>query len=163
MTDWPWCSPRSAPRAKAEPQQRAPADLVGLRRPAAQQPGQLLVVLTVRLPATLPGEQPVVVFTASLLSYLGADARAAFAGQLDEAARQRPVAWVFAEAPGLLAAAGVSAPALAQRNGRYLAGVSLRGHGQAETRLLALADPYVRWLALAREPGDDFQWLPDEA
>jgi hypothetical protein len=72
---------------------------------------------------------------------------------------------VFAEAPGLLAAAGVSAPALAGplawRNGRYLAGVSLRGRGPAETRLLALADPYVRWLAPAREAGDDFQWLPD--
>jgi hypothetical protein len=47
---------------------------------------------TARLLAALPGEEPVVVFTASLLSYLGSDARAAFAGQLDEAARQRPVA-----------------------------------------------------------------------
>jgi len=26
--------------------------------------------------------------------------------------------------------------------------------------VLALADPYLRWLALARSPDDDFRWLP---
>jgi hypothetical protein len=52
------------------------------------------------------------VFTASLLSYLKAEARAAFAAQLRLAATQRPVAWVFAEAPGLLTAVGLNAPAL---------------------------------------------------
>jgi hypothetical protein len=51
----------------------------------------------------LPGDEPVVVFTASLLSYLDAGARTAFADQLARAARKRPVAWVFAEGPGLVA------------------------------------------------------------
>ncbi|MCO6011148.1 DUF2332 domain-containing protein [Actinoallomurus purpureus] len=85
---------------------------------------------TARLLDGLPGHEPVVVFTASLLSYLSAGARTAFLGQLDEIARRRPVAWVFAEAPGLVATTGLSVPALkgplAGRNGLYLVGASLR-------------------------------------
>lgn len=119
---------------------------------------------TARLLGELPGSEPVVVFTASLLSYLGADARTAFLGQLDEAARRRPVAWVFAEAPGLLATTGLGVPALqgplAGRNGLYLVGAGLRHAGDHDDSLIALADPYVRWLAPARSPADDFQWLP---
>jgi hypothetical protein len=45
---------------------------------------------TARLPGDLPGREPVVVFTASLLSYLTASARTAFAAQLRQAAGQRP-------------------------------------------------------------------------
>ena len=121
---------------------------------------------TARLIAELPGEEPVAVFTASLLSYLGLAARAEFVAQLDESARRRPVAWVFAEAPGLLATSGIDAPALrgplARRNIDYLIGVSRRGSGR-EDRLLALADPYVRWLAPARSDTDDFQWALNES
>jgi hypothetical protein len=79
---------------------------------------------TAGLLAGLPGDEPVVVFTATLLSYLGADERSAFVGQLDEVARRRPVAWIFGEAPasppgpdwkcppwpGRLASATVSSP-----------------------------------------------------
>jgi hypothetical protein len=119
---------------------------------------------TSRLLAALPGREPVVVFTASLLSYLGAGARTAFPGQLDEAARRRPVAWAFAEAPGLAAATGLQVPGLqgppAQRNTLYLVGASLRDTGAHEDSLLALADPYLRWIAPARHAADDFQWLP---
>jgi hypothetical protein len=100
------------------------------------------------------------VFTASLLSYLTAAGRTAFVAQLQEAAGWRPVAWVFAEGPGLMAAAGLSAAALdgplAQRNSRYLTGASLRGPGHHDDQLLALADPYLRWLAPARHGADDF-------
>lgn len=118
---------------------------------------------TARLLDTLPGREPVVVFTASLLSYLDADARTAFVGQLDEAAQRRPVAWVFAESPGLVATSGLDLPALegplAQRNGLYAVGASLRDTDRHDDSILAMADPYLRWLAPARQTGDDFQWL----
>jgi len=105
-----------------------------------------------------------VVFTASLLSYLTPGGRAAFAGQLRLAAGRRPVAWVFAEAPGLAATMNLTAPALAgplaQRNTLYLVGASLRGPGNGhDDSLLALADPYLRWLAPARTSTDDFAWI----
>lgn len=119
---------------------------------------------TARLLAALPGRGPVVVFTATLLSYLDASGRSAFTAQLREAAQLRPVAWAFAEAPGFMAAAGLQAPALegplAQRNALSLAGVSLLSPGYRDDSLLALADPYLRWVALARHAADDFQWLP---
>ncbi|HEX6448792.1 MAG TPA: DUF2332 domain-containing protein [Trebonia sp.] len=67
---------------------------------------------TATLLNSLPGSEPVVVFTASLFSYLTADARAAFAAQLRLAAARRPVAWVFAEAPGLLTTVGLNTQAL---------------------------------------------------
>jgi hypothetical protein len=119
---------------------------------------------TAEVLAGLPGDEPVVVFSASLLSYLPAAARLEFAFRLREAAGTRPVAWVFAENPGLVASAGVRAPALAgplaRSNSRYVVGASLRrpGGGQ-EDELLALADPYLRWLAPARGGSDDFGWL----
>lgn len=120
---------------------------------------------TARLIGGLPGEEPVVVFTASLLSYLGADARTEFIGQLDEVARDRPVAWVFAESPGLVATTGLCPAALqgplAGRNGLYLVGASLRYPNRHDDSVLALADPYLRWLAPARMPADDFRWLSD--
>lgn len=122
---------------------------------------------TARLLAGLPGSEPVVVFTASLLSYLNARSRAAFLGQLDEIARRRPVAWAFAEAPGLVAATSVAVPSLrgplARRNTAYLVGASLRHQGRQDDGLVALADPYLRWLAPARHSADDFEWLPAEA
>ncbi|MFB9830672.1 DUF2332 domain-containing protein [Actinoallomurus acaciae] len=118
---------------------------------------------TARLLGELPGSEPIVVFTASLLSYLTADARAAFAAQLQQAAAHRPVAWVFAEGPGLVATAedliALEGP-LARRNSLYLVGASLRDSERREAALLALADPYLRWLAPARNETDDFQWLP---
>jgi hypothetical protein len=119
---------------------------------------------TARLLSGLPGSEPVVVFTASLLSYLTSGGRAAFADQLRLAARLRPVAWVFAEAPGLAATMNLAPPALAgplaQRNTFYVVGASLRGPGDArDDRLLAAADPYLRWLAPARSGSDDFAWV----
>jgi hypothetical protein len=118
---------------------------------------------TARLLSGLAGREPVVVFTASLLSYLTPGGRAAFADQLALAAERRPVAWVFAEAPGLAATMNLAAPALAgplaQRNSCYLVGASLRDPGGGhDDRLLALADPYLRWLAPARDGTDDFAW-----
>jgi hypothetical protein len=119
---------------------------------------------TARLLAELPGDEPVAVFTASLLSYLTTQARTAFAGQLELLAARRPVAWIFAEGPGLLATTdltiGALAGPLARRNSRYAVGVSLRSPaGHRHDQLLALADPYLRWLAPARGPADDFQWV----
>jgi len=85
---------------------------------------------TARLLAELPGCEPVVVFTASLLSYFTSEARTAFAGQLELLAARRPVAWVFADGPGLLATTDLNVSALAgplaQRNSMYAIGVSLR-------------------------------------
>ena len=117
-----------------------------------------------RLLSGLPGSEPVVIFTASLLSYLSPGGRADFAGQLRLAAGRRPVAWVFAEAPGLVATMNFTAPALAgplaQRNTVYLVGSSMYGPGGSrDDRLLALADPYLRWLAPARSGTDDFAWV----
>jgi hypothetical protein len=123
---------------------------------------------TARLLAELPGNEPVVVFTASLLSYLSARARTGFVAQLQEAARRRPVAWVFAEAPGLLATTALDVPALrgplARRNSLYAVGASLHGADpdRPGTRLLGLADPYLRWLAPARDASDDFGWVPTD-
>jgi hypothetical protein len=113
----------------------------------------------------LPGNEPVVVFSASLLSYLSASGREAFAGQVRQAARHRPVAWIFAEAPGLVAAtdpdlARLAAP-VATRNAQYLVGASLHAPGERDVASLALADPYLRWIAPARRAADDFQWLPE--
>ncbi|MEW1862888.1 DUF2332 domain-containing protein [Streptomyces sp. NPDC088194] len=119
---------------------------------------------TARILGELPGREPVVVFTASLLSYLTAQARTAFVAQLRQAAQRRPVAWVFAEAPGLLATTGLDIPALrgplARRNTLYLVGASLRGAAPDHDRSLGLADPYLRWLSPARTPADDFSWVP---
>jgi hypothetical protein len=88
---------------------------------------------TARLLDGLPGREPVVVFTVSLLSYLSAGARTAFAGQIEQAAARRPVAWVFAETPGLIASADPGPRALAgpvsSRNTLYLIGASLRSPG----------------------------------
>ncbi len=120
---------------------------------------------TARILAELPGSEPVVVFTASLLSYLDAQARADFVAQLHQAAGRRPVAWIFAEAPGLLATTSLDIAALrgplAQRNSRYLVGAGLRGAGEDHDQLLGLADPYLRWFAPARDDADDFGWLQD--
>lgn len=73
------------------------------------------------------------------------------------------MAWAFAEGPGLLATAGLHIPALngplSRRNSLYAVGVSLRGPGLRDDRLLALADPYLRRLAPARTTTDDFAWL----
>jgi hypothetical protein len=72
------------------------------------------------------------------------------------------VAWIFGEAPGLLAPtaglriAALSGP-LAQRNGLFAVGTSVRGGD--EDRILAVADPYPRWIAPARSAADDFQWV----
>jgi hypothetical protein len=122
---------------------------------------------TARLIAGLPGDEPVAFFTASLLSYLGPGARQAFADQLGEAARHRPVAWIFAESPGLLKAAGLRVTALdgplSRRNTRYVIGASVRQDGNRGDVMLALADPYLRWVAPARHPDDDFQWVTDES
>jgi hypothetical protein len=115
------------------------------------------------LPRRRPGREPVVVFTASLLSYLGPDARKAFSAQLTQAAADRPVAWVFAEGPALLASTDSALSALAgpvaHPTSLYLIGVTLHGPDGRDDALLALADPYLRWLALARHQADDFQWL----
>jgi hypothetical protein len=138
------------------------ADLATLRAAAdlyAALPGPAVVrgdatTDTARLLGDLPGDEPIVVFTASLLSYLEPAARAAFADQLRQAASRRRLAWVFAEAPGLVATAGITARALAGplagRNSEYLIGTSLRDpDGGQQDSLLALADPYLRWLAPA--------------
>ncbi|WP_034262312.1 hypothetical protein [Actinospica robiniae] len=59
------------------------------------------------------------------------------------------MAWVFCEAPGLLATTDLQIAALngpvGQRKNLCALGVSLRGTGNDDT-LLALADPYLRWL-----------------
>lgn len=120
---------------------------------------------TARILTDLPGHEPIVVFTASLLSYLSTDARTAFVGQLQQVACHRPVAWVFAEGPGLLATTALNINALtgplSQRNTLYLIGASLRGPDRHEDQLLAIADPYLRWIAPARSATDDFRWTLD--
>lgn len=62
-----------------------------------------------------------------------------------------------------MATAGLRVPALegplVRRNGLFLVGVSLLGPRHRDDSLLAMADPYLRWLAPARHAADDFQWL----
>ncbi|GAB3745554.1 DUF2332 domain-containing protein [Microlunatus parietis] len=113
----------------------------------------------------LPGDEPVLVFTASLLSYLDQDQRTAFDDQLRSAAERRRIGWVFAEGPALLArsgidAAGLSGP-LASVVTNYAVGVSLRSPDTRHDQILALAEPYLRWIAPARVPDDDFAWASD--
>jgi hypothetical protein len=121
---------------------------------------------TAALVAEVPGDLPVVVFTASLLSYLDATARTRFVGRLAQAARGRAVAWLFTEAPGLVSRTDVTAPALAgplRGNGEvYAVGVSLRTRTGRYDEVLALAHPYGEWIAPARERGDDFAWSATE-
>lgn len=112
-----------------------------------------------------PGDEPVLVFTASLLSYLGDDQRIAFDDQLRSAADRRRIGWIFAEGPALLLrsgidAAGLSGP-LATVATRYAVGVSLRSPDFRHDQILALAEPYLRWIAPARVPDDDFAWATD--
>jgi hypothetical protein len=46
----------------------------------------------------------------------------------------------------------------------YAVGVSLREPGgRRDDALLGLADPYLRWLAPARDADDDFGWVRDDA
>jgi hypothetical protein len=100
---WPTPPPRAWLEVFIWPEH--PADLATLRAAAelyATVPGPAVVrgdatTDTARLLGDLPGDEPVVVFTASLLSYLEPAARAAFADQLGQAARRRRLAWVFAE------------------------------------------------------------------
>lgn len=65
--------------------------------------------------------------------------------------------------PGLVAPLGLDIPALRgplrQRNALSAVGASLRGAGPDDDSLLAMAHPYLRWLAPAREQADDFDWL----
>ena len=77
-----------------------------------------------------------------MLSYLGADARAAFLDQLDETARHR-----------------LLADPRRQHNAPSAVRASLRGAGRNDDCLLTMADPYLRWIASARHPADDFEWL----
>jgi hypothetical protein len=118
---------------------------------------------TARLIRELPGTEPVVVFTASLLSYLTLAERIAFTDQLHQIAERRSLSWIFAETPALVASAdpGLAplAGPVAHRTSLYLVGASLLSRGQRDDALLGLADPYLRWLALARNPADDFGWL----
>jgi hypothetical protein len=143
---------------------RGAADLAAASGAVAVVPGDATAD-TARLIGELPGREPVVVFTASLLSYLSAPARTAFDAQLEKAAERRPVAWVFAEGPGLFATTGTAsiplAASLTRRNSLFLVGASLRTPGHRDDTLLALADPYLRWLAPARHANDDFAWLPE--
>ncbi|WP_161606345.1 DUF2332 domain-containing protein [Microlunatus speluncae] len=121
---------------------------------------------TAALITELPGDEPVLVFTATLLSYLSAVQSHAFVEQLELAARHRRVAWVFAESAALVAGSGVSTPGLAGPLAKAAAvcavGVSFRGDGDQEEDVLALADPYLRWVAPARTDDDDFAWAAAE-
>lgn len=120
---------------------------------------------TAQLILDLPGTEPVLVFTATLLNYLSDADRLAFVDQLDSAARQRRVAWVFVEAPGQVGPAGVRTAGLtgplAEVGAVSAVGVSRRGDDR-EDSLLALADPYLRWIAPARTGNDDFAWAAAE-
>jgi hypothetical protein len=125
---------------------------------------------TARLIRELPGSEPVVVFTASLLSYLTLAERIAFTDQLRQVAERRSLSWIFAETPALVASAdpGLAplAGPVAHRTSLYLVGASLYSGrqdsgGHRDNALLGLADPYLRWLALARNPADDFGWLEE--
>lgn len=119
---------------------RAAIDLARAER-AAQVAAGDATADTARLIDRLPGSEPAVVFTASLLTYLDPAARNEFVDQLDQAAYRRPVAWVFAEGPGLLATTDVAAASLdgplAQRNSLYLVGVSRRSSDRDHDALLA--------------------------
>jgi hypothetical protein len=128
-------------------------------------PGPSPARLWSRLSSFLAPREPSPVRSAGSQGHTRVLESAGFAdvGQLEEAAERRPVAWIFAEAPGLLVTTNLHAPALdgplAQHNTHYLVGASLRGPGHHDDRLLAMADPYLRWLAPARHADDDFQWL----
>lgn len=73
----------------------------------------------------------------------------------DRAARARDLRQLRA----CFAAFGASQAAGQAAVHEALIGTSIRGPRRRDA-LLALAGPYVRWLAPRRHPGDDFGWAP---
>jgi hypothetical protein len=141
-----------------------------LLMPLLSAPGRPRLAGGFRRARELPGTEPVVMFTASLLGYLTLAERFAFTDQLHQIAERRSLSWIFAETPALVASAdpGLAplASPVAHRTSLYLVEASLYSGGQdsaghRDNALLGLADPYLRWLALARNPADDFGWLEE--
>lgn len=75
------------------------------------------------------------------------------------------MAWIFVEAPGLAARTGIASRALdgplRTEGSIYIVGARLHDHNRHVDRVLALADPYLHWLAPAHDDHDDFRWAQD--
>jgi hypothetical protein len=100
------------------------------------------------LPALLDDiDGPVVITTTWAAAYLPPDQRAAFAENLADASRHRPLAWISAEGPGVVAGLPqAEAPTVEGPTASVLGAITYRDGAIDEARLLAHVHPHGRWL-----------------
>lgn len=97
--------------------------------------------------ARIPHGCVAVVVTTWAMAYLPPDRRAEFGETLERVSSGRPVAWVSAEAPGVVEAfPGVDAPGDEHGNTASVLGLVVFDHGVREARLLGFVHPHGSWL-----------------
>lgn len=97
--------------------------------------------------ADVPNDAQLVVFHSAVLTYVKRDRRQAFAGLLADASKDREIAWLSNEPPGVISEVAALAPP--QSELRYLLSRTLFTNGQRRDELLAHAHPH----------GVDLTWL----
>jgi hypothetical protein len=95
--------------------------------------------------SALPGATPAIVMTTWAFAYFSLEQRHLFVDILEEASRARPVAWLSAEAPGVVEAFGSAPPDGDRPTGDRL-GAVLYEHGARRQQLLALTHPHGHWM-----------------
>ena len=95
----------------------------------------------------LPSDLVAVVTTTWALAYLSEERRVAFRDALAEVSRQRPVAWISGEGPGVVDTfAGIEAPSDAQGMQASLLGLVVFRSGDLAAELLAFVHPHGSWI-----------------
>jgi hypothetical protein len=93
--------------------------------------------------APLPDGRPLVVVTTWVMAYLPAERRHDFATLLADLATDRPIAWISAEGPGVVAELG-DVPDVPR--GASVLGLVLHHVGHTEPRVLGVCHPHGWWL-----------------
>ena len=95
----------------------------------------------------LPADVVPVVMTTWAAAYFSVQARVAFREALAAAARERPVAWISGEGPGVIDLfAPVGAPAVGDGLEPSVLGLVVFRAGGLDVRLLALVHPHGNWI-----------------
>lgn len=116
---------------------------------AASRPSELHAGDAVRdLPTLLEDiTGPVVVTTTWTLAYLPPDQRSAFDAVLAAASKDRPIAWISAEANGIVpGVADQPAPPVSGPDGSVLTAITYGDGQRHQARVLAHVHPHGRWL-----------------
>jgi len=96
--------------------------------------------------ADLPDRTPAIVMTTWAFAYFSPEQRHRFVEILDDASRARPLAWLSAEAPGIVEAfAGAEVPSHDQ-SGADLLGMILFDRGTRTEQLLAFTQAHGNWI-----------------